>query len=650
MHKFIQLIVSLLLVTQFASAQERQIKILNPDGTPAMDAKAIAIKTIGVAMPMVDTNLELLPKNVRGLPADTTSMTRLENDNGTVLLLADAKGIVASNDIGFVFLPADAEVETAQLRSWATVKIDTSSIPEAMKDKLWMRISWTNNFCGIYPGNGMMAGSGIPTAKKDPSPDWRFDPFVHWCRDVKVSENNEAFKVPPGEISVMLTDRDMKQVQSTHVSYHMVCEKTASNKTTEIVFPKFGSLRGTLVAANRTGLPDWGQLGKTRIGTVPLNSMSPAIDDLHRRFGNIATPNAINFNDKPFVDPTAQGWNHYAEFLSTDAGFSVRTSGLRSSTTEVEADGSFLFPLVPVGECTLTRWTPVALPSESSSTTGEISKPVGLAFNVEGILQSGDQQRTPMKVTVKENECLDLGKLDATSGATSQTVTYSPLPDANPRPGAIVIVEQHVVRDGKTESIKTAHVVTEDGSRRVATTEDLEMAAAAGIPISDANLRTIQPGEIIGSTPDASPTATGDTVVFEPDVVQDGRIVKHIVPQRVFPAGNAPLYQPGTFSNDVNQTQPDAAAGIIEQWLKTAGKDADREELRALLQKHLESEFDANQKSRQAEVERLQQLLGKSKEWLNKRQERRDEIIEKRIDELLRQQELSKPGESSLRR
>ena len=126
--------------------------------------------------------------------------------------------------------------------------------------------------------------------------------------------------------------------------------------------------------------------------------------------------------------------------------------------------------------------------------------------------------------------------------------------------------------------------------------------------------------------------------------------MKRMVRQMVSPAGNAPLYQPGTSSNDLNQAQPDAAAGIIEQWLKTAGKDADREELRALLQKHLESEFDANQESRQAEIERLQQLLGKSKEWLNKRQERRDEIIKKRIDELLRQQRPAKPAESGLGR
>ena len=59
MHKLIQLIVSLLLMTQFASAQERQIKILNPDGTPATDAKAIAIMAIGISSPVVNENLEL---------------------------------------------------------------------------------------------------------------------------------------------------------------------------------------------------------------------------------------------------------------------------------------------------------------------------------------------------------------------------------------------------------------------------------------------------------------------------------------------------------------------------------------------------------------------------------------------------------------
>jgi hypothetical protein len=246
MHKLIQITVVLLLITQLAAAQERQIKLLNPDGTPAADAKVIAINTIGAAMPMVDTNLELLPIDLRGKQADGTSMMKVENDNGTVSLSADAKAIVACNDNGFVFLPADADGETAQLRPWANVKIDTSSIPETMKEKLWLLISWGNN---LYPGNGIIDGLGFPTAKKHPSPDWRFDPFVSWRRNVKVSENTEVFKVPPGEVSVLLTDIDPGKAQSGLGSNHSVFAKTTSNKTTEIAFPKFGSFRGQIGAS-----------------------------------------------------------------------------------------------------------------------------------------------------------------------------------------------------------------------------------------------------------------------------------------------------------------------------------------------------------------------------------------------------------------
>jgi hypothetical protein len=482
-----------------APTPARQIQILNPDGTSATDAKAIAIKTIGIAMPVVDTNLELLPNDPRGKQSDRTSMTKLENNNGTVSLSADAKAIVASNDDGFLFLPSGTDVETAQLRSWANVKIDTSSIPvDIVKDKLWLRISWSNNFCGMYPGNGLMDGVGFPAAKKDPSPDWRFDPFVTWCRDVKVSENTDTFRVPPGEVSVMLTDIDPKKSQRSGVSYHMAFGKTMSNKTTEIVFPKFGSFRGTLVTATKLGLPDWGQSGKTQVATVPLGSKFPAQVDLHRRFGNIPTPNAISVNGKPIVAPTSQNWNHYADFLSTDAGFSVRTSGFGSRMAEVEPDGTFFFPLVAVSDYTLNRLTPVTSPPELISTTGDNSKPVGLSFSAEAIFQFGDEQRTRLKVTVKENECIDLGKLDASLLESSETVTYSPLPDAKPKPGTIIHVDQNVVRNGKTEVIQVAKVVTEDGSLRVATPEDFEKAAAAGIPFINPNPRIIQPGEVIG--------------------------------------------------------------------------------------------------------------------------------------------------------
>ena len=96
--------------------------------------------------------------------------------------------------------------------------------------------------------------------------------------------------------------------------------------------------------------------------------------------------------------------------------------------------------------------------------------------------------------------------------------------------------------------------------------------------------------------------------------------------------------------------KPDAATTLIQNWLRSVKDPSVQTELRKLLQDHLQQEFEVNQKSHQAEIERLQQLLVKSKEWLDQRQQRRDEIIRKRIEELLQQQESAKPEKSDLRR
>lgn len=98
----------------------------------------------------------------------------------------------------------------------------------------------------------------------------------------------------------------------------------------------------------------------------------------------------------------------------------------------------------------------------------------------------------------------------------------------------------------------------------------------------------------------------------------------------------------------VQNRKRDAATVLIQKLLHTAKDPADQTDLRKLLQDLLQQEFDANPKSRQAEIERPQQLLGKSKEWLDQRQQRRDEIIKKRLDELMQQESLK--AEASGRR
>ena len=72
------------------------------------------------------------------------------------------------------------------------------------------------------------------------------------------------------------------------------------------------------------------------------------------------------------------------------------------------------------------------------------------------------------------------------------------LSGAKPKPGTIIHPAQNVVRNGRTEVIQVAKVVTEDGSLRVATPEDFEKAVAGGITINVPNPRIIQPGEVIG--------------------------------------------------------------------------------------------------------------------------------------------------------
>ena len=663
MHKLIQLIVILLLMTQFASAQERQIKILNPDGTPATDAKAIAIMAIGISSPVVNENLELKTEApnataeqspVSGLApfaADMTtpstplpprtdqrsSVKAASNNNGTISFDENPYAIVARSDQGFVFIPKEAFTDKATLRPWAKLKIDIRTIPQEIRDSATVEVVWTNCFGGRFPP-GTADGLVIePSTKKDRIEDWRIDPFVRWTHhtDITLAGRDVAsfeIQVPPGEVSVRLIDTSRKIAtdadplnRSGYMAMLFSLWKTRSGSTTDVAFSASGSVKGRLVNSSQD-LPDWNQqhFGQQSVVVAlptdlsTLAALSQGYLVIADRFPKFARFLNVLPHDKSEVpDPPSQDEiDQYVKYLATDEGFQMRKFP-KESEAPVEEDGSFYFPALPVGEYTFLLKLPI-----SQGEANDSRKP---PIESVWLVKSDDAGHgNAAHAEVKDQEIADLGEVHV-----------------HPRERS---------RDGKTESIKITHVVTEDGSLRVATADDFARSATAGLPIAVPNPRMIQPSEIIGSTPDTSPTATGDTVVFEQDVVQDGRIVKQMAPQRVIPAGNAPLYQPGTSSNAVSQSQPDAAADIIEQWLKTAGKDADREELNALLQKHLESEFDANQKSRQAEIERLQQLLGKSKEWLNKRQERRDEIIKKRIEELLRQRELPTPKESSLRR
>lgn len=159
-----------------------------------------------------------------------------------------------------------------------------------------------------------------------------------------------------------------------------------------------------------------------------------------------------------------------------------------------------------------------------------------------------------------------------------------------------------------------------------------------------------------------SPLPAGAKIAYRPTRrMVDGKEVTQMVPYLVNPKQSEPTQFYGEVygdddlrsersrpfgTDDAPSTvpQPDAAATLIQNWLRSTKDPSDQTELRKLLQDHLQQEFEATQASRKAEIERLQRLLLQSVEWLDKRAKNRDEIINKRIDELIQN---SVPEESA---
>ena len=206
MHKIIQLFVVLLLTTQLA-AQERQIQILNPDGTPATDAKVVAVMSIPGGV--VDHNLK--PRQVPKV--DKQPLAELVNENGTVkITFDDAKAIVASNEQGFLLLLSASDFGgKAKLREWAHVELDVSTVPEDQRADLTLNVMWTNSIQGTYvrpnmnQKNDPFIDEFNRPEKIEPKLDWRFDPMITWTHSVPVT--NQSLRVPPGEIRISLASK-----------------------------------------------------------------------------------------------------------------------------------------------------------------------------------------------------------------------------------------------------------------------------------------------------------------------------------------------------------------------------------------------------------------------------------------------------------
>lgn len=538
-----------------ASTPARDIQILNPDGTSATDAKVVAV--LSAPGGIVDPDLK--PRQVR--KDDRQPLFELANTNGTVKVIFDStQAIVASNEQGFLFLPASAFGNTARLRKWAHVELDVSTVPEEMRADITLNVTWTNSLQGMYVRAQSIStddlrrrGVAHPEEFKF-QPDWRFDPLITWTHSVPVT--NQSLRVPPGEVMVSLVSKQVNDELQLLVLPPGSCAATAGlwqtpgGSVQHIVLPEFGSVEGAIRNDTTSTLPDWSHSGsemmKFCLNHGPLADLPP-----------ILSPSGSN--------------DEYFSRLASDEGFKARQDWAAGSMT-TSSDGSFRFPLVPVGTYSIhklieTRKLPVG-------TQGQLAV-VTVPLKPEG-------DNPAVVVNAKNTTVVRVTELPQPASVPGTLPEMQELASESPTEADAEIAYRKIRRmvDGKEVTQMVPYTVTRERS----TTSD------------PSNPHSKLPHDEFRTEP-----------------------------PRPFSQAAAP----------VADRKTDAAITLIQNWLRSTKDPSDQAELRKLLQDQLQREFEATQASRKAEVERLQRLLLQSVEWLDNRARNRDEIIQRRIDELI---------------
>lgn len=123
-----------------------------------------------------------------------------------------------------------------------------------------------------------------------------------------------------------------------------------------------------------------------------------------------------------------------------------------------------------------------------------------------------------------------------------------------------------------------------------------------------------------------------------------------------YPAGASPYSVP---VNDPEMTKvltdearlDQEASAIVEEYARTED-EGQRSKLKSKLSAALEKQFDLQQKRRELEVARIETQLKKLREVMRKRTDARQAIVDKRLDQLVREAEglgWTTPGSSSRR-
>ncbi len=615
MCKLLYMLTISVFVSSSALAEMKQIKLLNPDGSPAIQAKAIAISKLS----FVDNNLRELP--FLSQAATDTGTSPLIIEGGTLRFDSSAKALIAQSEDGFAFIPLPTRSNEVKLRPWAKLKFDSSKLNREAVKGYRPFVLWQNCFTGNAPRPHSAAGqaqndpfgsdpfAGDPFAG-DPFPqfDWRFDPIVTWMTSFENAES-DTLKVPPGEVMVVMSREDLLAGIGDRMSTQLGSLRTYSDQLSTFVLPELGTIKGKL--ASDGGLPNWIDSGDS--GTIVVAQSTVPIPD---EIGKLVKLHVVNLTSKDILDQLSQRY-------ASAAGTQYRQAHSRGGAARVNADGTFEMTNVPVGSYELS-----------------INYP---RHKMTDLKQLGDaaNKSVAVELTSKTLTC-DVGELEPISEPVkffvpkpqeSQVETPKPV-DANGNAGESIEAAEERIRQALAKQVDDLDF---QGVSLRAVIEQLSTQVDVPIQFHEQRLEEIK------NSPDQTvsivlPRMTLQSALrnilsrISDDLAYTIRDEVLLITSKKDAAQEQPVAKPQTRS----MAEPLSGEEFLQHWRTTAGTKSDGESLRRALKAHLESEFDAKQQARQAELARLRDLLKQSEEWLSNRQSQRDEIVKKKMEELLR--------------
>jgi len=648
MHVTIYSLILAFLTGPSAIAQTTQLKLLNPDGTPAVDARAIAIM---VPFTRVDANLNELPSLDMEMP-EGGGTRAIKNEAGAIAFDSKALAVVAQNQAGFAFIPLPLKSNSVKLRPWAKLEIDPSAIALRLSDSQHVAVLWENCFVGhpLRPSINTVANDD-PFESSAPAPfDWRFDSLVTWSLSL-TSASDQVVNVPPGELTLMISDKDTASVDLRKpvpfVRFNPL--RTLSGKQVTPTSLEFRAIQGKLV--DEANLPDWNLGGDNELFVYAMPGGAEEMPDEYEQL-------FMALDGKQGI------LDELVRRYASETGTRYRYGRLPTAMARVSEEGTFQFSHLPVGKYQLSLFLRAGgvAPLKRQGDVDEKSLVVELTLTASSSrLDIGEVERAypphqfyPPTQKVPQTDpfgspVADTSRADPYAGNAAMNDPFGsgePAPAkssafAPKRTNSVEAAEQRI----KYALAKRAEELDFQGEPLNQVIETLQDTHGIPIRLSQWKLAEVS---VALDTP--------VTIILPPVTLQSAlrHILSTVSDELSFTirdevllitskadaareeAGQQP--PPALFSSNLTPATPtelDTGADFVKQWLKTANNASDQRALRNALQAHLEQEFEANQAARRAELTRLQELLKQSDTWLDARQTRREEIVGQRLNELL---------------